>query len=407
MGIGLIVINLIAYFIMLSSSELIGDVSGFPIQNINHLHLAFLMVALTIFLFLFIYFNFLVKIAIRPLMFNNKADFLANRLGGVILTLQILFFIFNLFYGVNVSGSGNKSTNSVLSVFWVFVAPDLLFIIYYGFYRDSKLFKANLTIALISSLARGRGGIILLVLFMELSRLVRHKKISRIKLLTLGGLIILCYPLLNILKFAIRLYLGDGSIGTLDYHFISVFHNSLDGGYFNALITGVEHIVGRLQTISIVSEIYRLSDIIMEGFKNNKFFAFWEEGLHGIIFDRLMGESRNVPLGTFFTEVGNFNWNFVVGDWNTNPGMAGWLLLNPLWSTFFLLYVGFLCFLSIFLIKLIGQTDMSHDVAWFAWAFYLIPGWLSVFFMFIFSLFIFLLIKVLLSSIPPIKISSI
>lgn len=402
-GLGLVLINSVAYLIMLNSQQLIGDVSGFPIQNINHLHLAFLLVLSTIVLFLFFYFKFLKGIKIKPVKVKN-AFLLDNRIGFFILTLQILFCLFNLIHGVNVSGSGNQSTNSVWSIVWVFIAPDLLFLIYYGFYRDSKLFKANLTVAILSSLIRGRGGIILLVLFMEICHLARKKPISVVKLFSIFCLVVLFYPLLNTLKFTIRLYFGDGSIEPFDYYLVTVFNTILKGGYIEAILGGLEHIVARLQLVSIVSEIYRLSDSLMDGYNNSKFFHFWEEGIHGIIFDRLMGEPRNVPLGTYFTEVGNFSWEFNVGDWNTNPGLAGWLLLNPLMSLQFISYTGFLCFVSIFLIKLIGASDISYDMAWFAWAFYLIPGWLSVFVLFVCSLFIFLSIKVLLSLIPPITI---
>lgn len=403
-GLALVAINIIAYFIMLNSRELIGDVSGFPVENFNDLHIAFLSTIITFFFFLFFYFNYLSSLSIKPITFKNSPC-VEKRIGWLILALQVLFFYFNLSNGVNVSGSGNKTTDSIWGGLWVFVAPDLLFIIYYGFYRDSSLFKANLTVAIISSLFRGRGGIVLLIVFMELSRLVRRKNISLFKLSIPLAIIFLCYPLLNILKFTFRLYFGDGSLQSADYYLISVANGILDGGYLNAVYAGFEHVIGRLQVVSIVSEIYRLSNVIIDGSVAGQYFPFWKEGLHGIIWDRLSGEARNFPLGTYFTEIGRFSWDFTVGDWNTNPGLAGWLvILSPLEFIGFFIYIGTLGFLSVLFTKLTGKSDMSLDMLWFSWAFYLMPAWLSVFVLFVFSLFIFLMFKVILSLVPPLKI---
>jgi hypothetical protein len=131
---------------------------------------------------------------------------------------------------------------------------------------------------------------------------------------------------------------------------------------------------------------------------NSGFFPYWKEGLHGIIYDAILGYPRNMPLGTAFTSVGNFSWEFEVGDWNTNPGLAGWFLLLPLHSMMIFGYSFVLCFLSYYLNKQLSSKALSTYSLWYAWAFFLMPGWLGVFVLFILSQFVFLVMHIFIKS---------
>ncbi|TPH18952.1 oligosaccharide repeat unit polymerase [Litorilituus lipolyticus] len=404
-GIGFIIINLLAYGIMLQTGELIGDVKGNVVKDYYSLFLSAFLVCSSYFFVLFILFSSLIKI--KSPKFKFKFEKLsANRIGVLLLILQVFFIAFSLLNGVNIAGSGNTSTGSIFSIFWVFFPIDLFFVIYYGFYRHSYFFKPNLAIAIVSSVLRGRADIFLLILFFEVSKRIRNKTL-KIKKLFFVGLITLCfYPILMVFKFSFRLYLGEGADQSLDYFIFELFDESLKEGYFHAVYSGVEHIISRLQTVSIVSEIGRFSNQLQDIYFQGGFYPFWLEGLHGIILDQSLGEPRNVPLGTAFTAVGDFNWTFNVGDWNTNPGLAGWLMLNPLWFGGYFLYILFLCTMSVIFTKMIGESDMKVDMLWYAWAFFLMPAWFGVFFLFVYTLLLFFVIKLILSSIPPIKIMS-
>lgn len=403
-GVGFIVINVIAYLIMLQTGELIGDVKGISVKNFDLLNISVFLVCISYLLVLFVIFPFFIKIRIPKV--NYKHEQLAEaRVSWLFCILQLLFIGFNLLNGVNVAGSGNVSTNSIFSIFWVFFPVDLFLVIYYAFYRKSRLFKINIVIAIISAVVRGRADIFVLILFFEISRKIRDKSLPFKKLTMLIFVVLCCYPLITALKFAFRLYLGDGSGGQeFDFIFFQLLSETKEYGYFHAFYSAIEHIIGRLQTVALVSEIARFSNTLLDLFSQGGFYPFWLEGLHGIILDQVLGAPRNVPLGTAFTAVGDFSWKFDVGDWNTNPGLVGWIVLNPLWTGSYIAYITLLCFLTTFFAKLIGNSDMRDDMVWYSWAFYLMPAWLGVFFLFTYTLALFLFIKFTLALFPPIRV---
>jgi hypothetical protein len=402
-GIGFIVINLLAYGIMLQTGELLGDVKGVLVQDYGLLHVSALLVCFSYFIVLFVVFEFFIKIKVPKIRFKFES-LSGNRVGVFFSVLQMLFLSISILNGVNIAGSGNATTNSIFSIFWVFFPVDLLLVIYYSFYRDSSFFKVNIIIAIISSLLRGRADVFLMILFFEISRKIRNKSLSFIKIFFVGLGTLCLYPVLIVLKFAFRLYLGEGGDQSLDVLIIGLMEQNQKSGFFYSLYFGFEHILGRLQTVSIVAEIARFSSTLRELFSQGGFYPFWLEGLHGIILDQVLGHSINVPLGTAFTGVGDFNWQFDVGDWNTNPGLVGWVVLNPLWTAGYIFYIAFLCFFSVVFTKIIGDCDMRNDMLWYSWAFYLMPAWLGVFFLFTYTLLLFFLIKCVMSFIPPIKL---
>jgi len=402
-GLSLIIINIIAFLIMAQTGELIGDVKGNKVYDYNALLISAFLVCSSYVVILFILFPLLLKVKFPKINFKNEDKF-NPRISIILIILQVSFLVFSLSNGVNIAGSGNVKTSSIFSVFWVFFPIDLFFVIYYGFCRHTKLFKTNLLIAVTSSLVRGRADIFLLILFFEVSKKIRNKELPIKKLLAVCGIILMFYPILLAIKFAFRLYLGETGDQSLDYYFLELMSNSQEEGYFHAFYLGIEQLIGRLQTVSIVTEIYRFSDALQAIYYQGGFYPFWYEGLHGIILDQVFGEPRNMPLGTAFTGVGNFNWEFNVGDWNTNPGLVGWVVLNPLWLGGYVLYIVFLCLLSVIFAKVIGQSDLRNDMLWYSWAFYLMPAWLGIFVLFIYTLILFLVIKFIISIPPPIRI---
>ena len=97
-------------------------------------------------------------------------------------------------------------------------------------------------------------------------------------------------------------------------------------------------------------------------YEQNVFFPFWLEGLHGLMLDKIFDEPRRYPLG--------------------------------------IIYTLFLCFISVFLFRLLGGGSSLKDILWFTWAFYLLPGWLGVFVLFIYSLALFIFLKFLVTLLP-------
>ncbi len=75
-------------------------------------------------------------------------------------------------------------------------------------------------------------------------------------------------------------------------------------------------------------------------------FPSWWEGLHGIVFDRLLGNSNNIPFSVAFTKYGSFNWDFEIGNWNTNTAYASWFFVTIPYSALFILqFFTLFCFI--------------------------------------------------------------
>ncbi|WP_301952096.1 oligosaccharide repeat unit polymerase, partial [Shewanella xiamenensis] len=176
-------VNVIATFIMLDINELIGDLKGTVVSNPYILLLALFLIVHTYFFLMWPFFISVFSVKIKKLKFNRDENDISVRLGFFILFIQVCFFLFNSYYGVNVAGTNNKTADTPLALIWVIIPADALFVVYYAFYRDSKFFKVNLIFWLFSNIIRGWAGVILFVIFFEWCRLVRRNTLSFTKIL--------------------------------------------------------------------------------------------------------------------------------------------------------------------------------------------------------------------------------
>lgn len=397
-----VMINVVATFIMIYKGQLIGDASGNDIFSLNYLFLSFFLVSSSYIIILFFGFKFLCNLKFPTLNFNGNPQICSDRLGAVILLSQLSFFLFNILNGVNVAGSTQKS-DSIFSLVWVFYSPDMLFFIYYGFYRDNKFFKANLAVWIISNLSRGWTGIFIVIIFMELLRyFLKNRKVNPFPIFLLISMIVVLYPFLFALKGIFRNSTEDMGATILILSFFSDF--SLDK-YFDIFYLGIEQIIGRLQTVSMLLETFHYSTYLNNMFYAEGFSPFWREGIPGIIYEKLFLGGRYIPIGVALTTMDTFsNSSFEVGDWNASAGFVSWFVILPIHSAFYTLYSVFLLILSIFIAKLNALDFYSKSMLWLAWLLYMMPAWFSAFIGFVLSLIIFTLMKWFLCKIPRIKL---
>jgi hypothetical protein len=390
-----VAVNLIGAAMMLSTGELIGDPKGNPVYDAGALLVATGMVVLSYILILGPLFNFLDRIKVEPLRLGDDDDETGRRIGKLLLVLQLGYMAFNLSTGVNIAGAHNEGTNSPFAILWVFIPVDTLCLIYYGVYRENRYFLPNVAVWLVSNLLRGWGGMYLAILFFEWCRATRNGRLKLRSIVIAGTAVIVLYPVVMNLKWLFRLSASGVAMSDIADALLT---NAEQLDYFSMIGEGVEHIVGRLQVTSLVVEVMRLSDLLQEKFAAADFMPFWHEGLHGIILDRLFVGEKSLSIGVAFTQYGTFDWDTgALGDWNTNIGYVGWFFIAPHLIPVYLLYTVFVAFLSIYLAKKIGMSELSRDMVWFGWLCYLLPPWFAVFITFIYSLFLFLAIKVLVT----------
>jgi hypothetical protein len=383
--------NMIAGYLMLDSGILVGDVAGISLYSTSALIVALVLVISSYILILGPLFNFTAKIKIPKIHFLNEDVLTADKIGKLLLILQIIYFVFNFMYGVNIAGAEKSEDNIPFSLIWVFIPIDMLVVIYYGFYRDSKYFYPNLFIWLISNFIRGWSGVFLFVIFFEFCRNYRNGTITFKKIAIWSFAIVTIYPIIVNLKWLFRATanstipiweLLDGLLSTVSSE-----------NYFSLILDSLTQIITRFQTTSNVVEVIRMRDLLQDEFSKGNFTPFWSEGIHGIIYEKLIYGVRSIPIGTAFTSYENFDWDFTVGAWNTNIGYVGWFFIAPYLSLVYIFYTVLLGYLSFLLVKKIGSTDLSIDMIWLCWLVYLLPPWHAAFINFIYSLLVFLTIK--------------
>jgi hypothetical protein len=387
-------INIAASFVIYDTGELIGDVAGSSLYSVDALILATMLVVCSYFLILGPFFDLISRIKIKPALCGGGEDQYGTRLGLLIIFFQIGFTIFNLTTGVNIAGQNNAKTDSIFAPLWVLIPTDALFLIYYGLYRKNKLFYPNLCLYLISNILRGWASVFMLILFAELSLAFRARKISPLFLLLCATLVLLIYPLISNLKWIMRASAGvELTLWDL-FNGFEVFLNS--ASYGELLFSGMLHLISRIQSVSLVVETIRMSDILQATYNNGLILPFWKEGLLGAIFDRAFGVEKVWPIGVAFTELYFHGGISEVGDWNTSLGYVSWFFIAPYYSLIYVLYTLLLMIISVILIKKIGATSLAKDILWFCCLVYLMAPWPGVFVGYVYALLFFLLLKKLI-----------
>lgn len=389
-----IFINFIAGMMMLSTGELIGDVRGGAVYDFYVLIYSVFMVSGAYFLILSPLFNFLSRVRVGCL-FGKEIEGGANDAVGVVLLLsQLLYLAFNYVYGVNVAGANDVRGGGALSIFWALFPVDALFLIFYGTARDSKYFKINAAVYLVSNMARGWSGVLLFFIFMEWCRLCRDGKINLFKIILATLVVLMAYPFIVGLKFYMRAGSGDFSSQGFGE---SLYGFSGGASYSELVYIGVLHVVERIQTVSMLVEVVRLKDVLSNAFYQEEFIPFWREGLHGIIIDRIFGSDRGVNLAVAFTAFADFGWSFDVGSWNTNVSYPAWAFISPYLIPAYFLYTVAICALSMVAMKLISKKDSAMDMLWISWLFFVLPPWFGTFVQFVYAALVFLFLKFVFS----------
>lgn len=365
-------------------NQLFGENGNVPINPDTPV---FLIGNLVIFSYLFFngfLFSVLKKIKQKEISRKFQNKFVVHKIGTILLILQILFIFYFLYTDTYVAGSSVRD-NSILSFFWVLIPVDVLFYIYYGIYRDQKLFLPNLMVWILSSLLRGWSGIFLTILFFESCRQFRSGTLNFKKIFKWTVLLIFAYPPLYLIKLYIRSFgsMGLSSLASsFDINNILNFLNSLS--FFDLMLASINQIFDRLQIVSSAIAVYEYSADLYSDLAHGLIYPLWMEGIHGVAIDRISGYPALQNLGVAFAKYLDPLSSDV--NWNSNPTFVGWLLIDPEMSLAYLLWAVFLCLVSVVLTRRLSTKELAFDMVWYAWLVYLIPGWFGAFFLFVYSL---------------------
>ena len=381
--------NIIGACVMFFTGNLIGDSTGGRVYSDLTLLYVTVMLVVSYFLILVPIFNFMSRIQVKATKLCVSDEILGKRIGIFLFVLQVFYLLFNYISGVNVAGSIEK-TDSSFSIFFVLVPVDMLFLIYYGIFRNNKYYGINLLVWVVSNILRGWSGIFLFIFFFEWCRGIRSKRISFFWSSVAVLIILAIYPAIFNIKLAIRSAAGAGfGFSEILNIIITTF---IGGNFFSLIVDGIFNLIGRIQIASILIEVVTLRDFLQSEFMSGSFLPFWLEGLHGVILDRIF-DIDSISITAKFPEYAGFPGNFQLGEWNTNIGYVGWFFIAPILIPQYILYTFSLAFLSVFLTKKISNEESAMDMLWIAWVVYLLAPWLNIFILFIYALFLFYILK--------------
>jgi hypothetical protein len=374
-------VNVIAAGMMIKSGFLLGDAAELAVDSNASI---FIATALSLAVYLLVG-VVLFRALTRLTLFRRQEPLASARrnreamiVGTFLLVLQTGFFAFNLSEGINVAGSTNVTTDSKLNLLFILMQPDLFFFVYYGYYRETRLFKYNLAAYVVSNFLRGWSGFLLTIAFFEWCRAYRKGTLRGRTVLILGLLGLLAYPGLLAVKWYIRINTGASldDVTTLADIATSNFEA---GTYFEAVVGGVAHMVDRLQQVSIVAAIMQKRDALQQLLAFNQMTPFWWEGLPQLALTKALALTETSTLGVMLTDVVANLPSAELGSWSIAPGLAGWIVLEPLWTPFLIGYVVLLCLLSVVLTPGCQHPGGTRDMLWYAWLVFLIPGWITAF----------------------------
>jgi hypothetical protein len=273
------------------------------------------------------------------------------------------------------------------------IPVDMLFFVYYGFFRDSKEFKYNFIVWLCSSLARGWSGVILTAIFFESCRLLRARKLKPRHFMIAIPSVTIFYPIVYFGKLFIRFNSYNAGAGWAG------FMATLEGiNLGDAVTLAVTQIFNRIQIISSSIGMYEFSADIHNYFKHGLVYPFWQEGIHGLALDRIMGVSQRLDMGKVFAQT--LDMHSLNINWNANPTLIGWFFVLPWQIPAILGYTLVLCILTFFLTKTMVSNLEAEDMVWYGWLVLLIPGWYGAFILLLYSIILFFLSFCLLNLIP-------
>lgn len=379
-----IFVNLVGMFFILVSGRFLGDTAGVELIAYDMVLPMSIVVIFSYIGILGVAFPLMSKIKIKPvtgLIRTNDKSF-----GYVLFLHQLAFIWFFTSTGTFVAGSTARS-ESVWTVYWVLLNVDVLFFIYYGFFRESQLFVPNLIIAIISSLLRGWSGIFIVIIFMETARLIRAGRLSLSKILLASFFVVLGYPLIYMVKLQIRLASLSSELNSNIFSFSP--SNIGYENFFSLLVASLLQIFERLQLVSSQLVVYQNISELGSKLSDGKILPFWLEGIHGLAYERILGLEPVSNLGVSLANLIDPVQTEI--NWNANPGYASWLFLSPFLTPFYIFYTLGLIFFAVLLVKHMSAKICAMDMLWFACLVYVIPGWLASFVLFVYSIIIFYL----------------
>lgn len=372
--------NIVAAIYISATYELMGDVQSVRIDSFDSILPVAVYVIASYILVLVVGFP-IVEDHLRSARMNV---FVKAPAGIVLIVLQLGFIAYVWATGLYVAGSTARG-GDLVSYFWVLVPLDTLFLIYYAFYRQDRLFYPNLALILFSNLQRGWAGVFVSIAFMEMARQMRAGRMTWPRVGGIALVTAILFPLLLIVKWQVRL--APAGISLVDTALQAL--SGLDfNGYMTLVSEALVQLVGRWQLVSNAIFVDQSRPVITGMLESGQGLMMWHEGIYGIIWDRIFNPGEQPPnLGFLLVQVLDPLNSDV--SWNANPSLVAWFVLFPAMIPLFVGYCLALMWVSLAIVRDLGGGQQAYDMVWFACLMFILPGWIAAYITFLHSLIVF------------------
>ncbi|RRJ31602.1 hypothetical protein EIL82_04345 [Pandoraea apista] len=385
------IINFIAFIIVENQNKFIGDFVDFDLRSSGDLFLTFLLLAGVIFAMLLFY-NGVSKIKIRSRPINYSHGAMSVFIGCMLISFIAYVQVTQLF----IAGSAARG-GSVGSAFWALMNVDMIFTVYYASCRNSKYFKWNLGLWVISFVQRGWFAIFFTIVAFESFRFIRSGK-AGYRMLLVMILLVALYPILDIVKVYIRVNEIFDPVVLFDMVRSEI--TSPGFTWLGAFSESTGKIIGRIQVLSHAQMLIDNHAYFAQSINVGKLVPFWKEGLIGVVWDTLTGIPHAPELPSV---VATFIAPDSMSSWNVNPSLIGWFSVYGDYVPLSIIYVMLLGVVSIVLGKFASDTIFFRDILWFVWLMFFIPGWIAQFITFLVAMTIYLLVASVLRVVRPVR----
>jgi hypothetical protein len=273
-----------------------------------------------------------VRIPVERLVFGRGASlFLAF--------LQLLFLVFNTYYGINIAGVEDvEGGNSLLRTFFAAAQPDLIFLLMSVGIQKNRLFWLNAIIYGISLTMRGWiGGLYLIAIIWSIRNYPVSFSRRAIKYAILLLLIVIAIlPIIVSSKWFIR---AGGGVADA-WNFLE------DYGYSNYLVDCLFYVVNRFQHLSHAVLLLENSEGLNRAYQSGAFIPYYMDAAPQWLYMKLNGET----IITFNKFIVHYLFNSNNLAYATNPGIAGWFFALQEETVFFTIYLIFITLFPLILI---------------------------------------------------------
>ncbi len=308
----------------------------------------------------------------RPL--RGEFPELPTQIPVMVMLLMVAQMWFQLSTGSGIAGSAEKTDNPLRYLIYG-IPIDMITLIYLAAAANRRLYKANIAVYLLSSLARGWSSGLLFLLCIAAIR-GKGIRISMRMLLIMALTVAVIAPIILVLRFVVR----DSAIQISDID--ALLDLVLDGQNLYLYIFGF--VSDRLQHFTSVAHLFESRDLIGAALDAGEIRPFFLNGPWPYSIASAFGYQLAPELNWWLT-VQAFGLDEEAVGYAVHVGMIGWLIVAPSLLPGYVVYIGGLGWASVQLSRAIGSKAVL-DLTWLLWFLFLMNGWYGAFFSYLLGL---------------------